>query len=545
MIRTSKLTVILLAISQLVMAQQQLLKNGAVSAHSSEFSGKKPGVSTKEVYDIGADGCTALIANEREFKFSFWHFDKDLKVTKETPVHGSIGDITKAQKGENAYGFISFGHQFYYLRGTTDYKAKENKLVLYRIATDPDQQPEAIQLSTIKGEGFYDNMNYSGLSMKKSDDGSKLLIAIKLGHDRSKSGNLSYQFRILVFNQSIEKLWESDIKFSDPAGSVDVGGVGSLYGFSASTFEIGNDGNVFCWADVDRGSDKSDSDRHRLKLYRMDAAGVYTSTVNRPPSVTEVRTAMNANRFMLVAPYTAEGGAPFNLWNNQDKTGGFEFLDWDGTDASEVRRTKIPLDIEHLSKNETTKQVDKLKKDMNGGKKVISVSRLACTRVHLLEDGSTLITATSGISNAGLYRGMLDVNINDIHVFRLNAAKELVFSDRVPIYHLASVIGSGFESVVEGKKLFLLFNDNPLNVGRDWSALGPEKFYGSDAQLSLVEMDVYDASKPHIRNGVWTQRDMGAHFKLGATAWNPSNQIGYFYLQGAREKQRIVRFQLD
>ncbi|MCF8277866.1 MAG: hypothetical protein K9J17_14120 [Flavobacteriales bacterium] len=529
---------------KLATAQQLMLENNGVRVFGSELSDKNPGITTTEVFDITDNGCTALMVNAgREQTFSFWDYDQKLNVTQQTAGNGGIGELIKPQKGENAYGFVCFGHQFYYLRGTTDYKTKENNLVLYRISKDQNVAPEAIQLSTINGEGFYDNMNYSGLTMKKSDDGTKLMIAIKLGHDRSKSGNLSYRFRIIVLSESIEKLWESDIKFSDPAGSIDVGGVGSIYGFSASTFEIGNNGNVFCWAQLDRGKDKSDSDRYKLKLYRMDAEGVYSTTVARPPSVTEVRSTMGNSRMILVAPYTAEGNAPFNLWNGQDKTGGFEYLDWDGNEGSEVARTKIPLTVEHLSKNATTKQIEDLKKDAS--KKPVSKSRLACTQVHLLEDGSIVITATSGISNAGIYRGMLDPNIFDIHVFRLNENKELVFSDRAPIYHLASVKGTGFESVVVGKKLFLLFNDIPLNVGRDWSAEGPEKFYGSNGQLSLIAMDTYDQSKTNERKAVWTQSEMGANFKLGATAWKPGNKVGYFYLQGAREKNRMVQFNLD
>ncbi len=542
---TIKLTVAILSLSLSVTAQQQLFQNDGAKVSCSELSAKKPGVSTKEAYVITNSGCTALITNVKAGSFSFWGYDEDLQVTEQINAHSDVVEITKARKGENAYGFISFGNQFYYLRGTTDSKKKENQLVLYRVSKDPKVKPEAFVLSTISGNGFYSNMNYSGLSMKKSDDGTKLMVAIKLGHDRSKSGKLSYRFRLIVMDESIEKLWESDVKFSDSAGSVDVGGVGSLYGFSASTFEIGNNGNVFCWADVDRGKEKSEKDRHRLKLFRVDAEGVYSTTVNHPPSVTEVRSTMENNRLVLVAPYLTGGDAPYNLWNGKDKTGGFEFLDWDGTEGAEVERTKIPLTVEHLSKNATTKQIGKLKKDAANGNKPISKARLVCAQIELLKDGSILITATSGISNAGIYRGMLDSDIKDIYVFRLNSDKKLVFSDRVPLYHLASVKSSGFESVVAGKKLFLFFNDIPLNVGRDWSTEGPEKFSGSGGQLSLVEIDVYDQNNTHVRSAVWTQREMGANFKIGATAWNlQSNDIGFFYLQGARDKQRMVRFTL-
>jgi len=208
-------------------------------------------------------------------------------------------------------------------------------------------------------------------------------------------------------------------------------------------------------------------------------------------------------------------------------TRGFEIIEWDGQEESEVIRTKIPFDVKHLSKNVPEREKEKLKKTVAKGKKPLIQYHVKFISVQQLSEGSVLLTVQGEKS---------------IHLFRLNKQRELEFSGQIPICQLGA--GAGFTSCIVGTKLVVFFNDRRENVNLDWNQHGPEKYTGTESQLSLVELDLYDEGQKQTRKTVWTQKDIGGVFNPFDFYWaSKGGTTGYFFLQGSRGKQRMLRFE--
>jgi len=136
-------------------------------------------------------------------------------------------------------------------------------------------------------------MKDAGVTMKLSPDGTKLLVGIKLGINKSASDKFLFEFRLMVFDSEINLMWESDVTLTHPHGRFDLPTMTYSYFTSAKGFEIGNSGDVFCTGKIDSGRKFSGKSRYQLKLFRINAEGI--------SSTSALKASFNGEQYLLAA----------------------------------------------------------------------------------------------------------------------------------------------------------------------------------------------------------------------------------------------------
>jgi hypothetical protein len=509
-------------------AQETLFESESLTVLSGKLAPRALGSTVVKLFNITDQGCSAIFRTGEEYEWL--EYGKDLEVISKVPLNPKVEALITPKDGEHPWGFFEHNGQLMYLRGFTDYKNKKNEVILFKLSPDQSKDPERIVISTIEGSGFYNNMRYAGLFMKHSSDHTKILISLKLGDTKSKTGDMAHQFRFVVLDNTLEKMWEHDHWFTDPKSSVNIAGYSWGYGETGDVFHLNNQGDIYTWAKLDRGSELEFFDRYVIRLLKIRDEKMVFADVDKPASVDDVEFELDDNRFVMVSPY-AGGNQLYSSWlgSGDYEALGMEIVEWDGKTDSKVIQKKQPFTLNHLTINIKNGAKEQLQKTADKGKKPLSIKFIRTKASKILSDGSFLFIAT---------------HTESIHVFRFNREMNLIFSTQVPFFQLPSANGSGFDAIVSNEKMTLLFNDRTENTpDRDWSKFGPDKFSGDDSQLTFMEVDLKDASKRQHRVPVWLQRKIGGLYQPGELVWNSSDKsIAYYYLQGGHGKQRLIKF---
>jgi hypothetical protein len=189
-------------------AQETLFESESLTVLSGKLAPRALGSTVVKLFNITDQGCSAIFRTGEEYEWL--EYGKDLEVISKVPLNPKVEALITPKDGEHPWGFFEHNGQLMYLRGFTDYKNKKNEVILFKLSPDQSKDPERIVISTIEGSGFYNNMRYAGLFMKHSSDHTKILISLKLGDTKSKTGDMAHQFRFVVLDNTLEKMWEHD-----------------------------------------------------------------------------------------------------------------------------------------------------------------------------------------------------------------------------------------------------------------------------------------------------------------------------------------------
>ncbi len=508
-------------------AQETLFESESVNVLSGKLAARGQGNTVLKLFNVSENGCSAIFRSGQEYEWI--EYGKDLEIISRTPLNAKVKALMSPTLGEPTWGLIEHNGQLLYMRVFTDLEGEKNEVSLFKLSHDQSVDPERIVVSTIQGPGFYRNMGYAGPFIKQSPNQSKILIGFKLGDKKSKTGKLAHQFRFVVLDKTLEKLWEHDHWFADPNCSVSIAGYTWQYGVTGDAFHLNDKGEVYTWAKNDKGSGLDYFDRYVIRLMKIQGEEMLFSDVDKPASVDDLKFELDGERFVMVSPYMDGNRLYSSSENSGDyKALGIEMVEWDGKHNSKVVRKKQPFTLEHLSINVRDKVKEKLQKIVEGGDKLLSVNFIRPKLTRFLSDGSFLVIAQ---------------HTESIHVFRFDRKWNLIFSTQVPFFHTSGE-RIAVDVIVKNEKMTMLFNDRIENTpDRDWSKLGPEKFDGSDGQLTLLEFDLKDALKKQHRVPIWLQRKIGGLYQPGELVWNSSDKsIAYYYLQGGHGKQRLIKF---
>ena len=165
---------------------------------------------------------------------------------------------------------FSFQDRIFLLEGTSSESRKTNVFTQTELNDRGEAISEPMMLAEVKGEEFYANPGNANLYATESDNGSKLLVYLKLPEQRIGDGPLFTIYKYFVYNESMELLWSRVFEFKHEGGRV----IHETYNINRH-FE--NDGSVSAWAILDRG--RKSEDRFAFRFYSIKGDDVSTVDV--------------------------------------------------------------------------------------------------------------------------------------------------------------------------------------------------------------------------------------------------------------------------
>lgn len=507
-----------ISVSTLVIGQNIIYESEDLVVTAGNLTDRSPGTTMFRSLSASESGCSIL--TEQLDGYSILEFDEELNPVDSKPISAQALKLTNKNSGEINEGIFSIGGNAYQLKILTDKKGKSNTVVAYNLTSDK-ASIEPILLSKLEGDGFYKNFYYAGFDFDISRDGSKFSVAYKLGREKTKSGTV-YTYRIAVFDQNLDPLWERDFDFKDSKGTVDIGLMSWSYDNNAAPFRLANDGTVFCWARIDKVGDYSGINRFMLKLYKMDNETFTSTKFNKPLSKTTWNIRYVEGKILLMCPFHVDSKSIIYGDNDELEAGGFEIFEWDGEEDSEVVRKQIPLTLEHMYKNVPDKRKETYKKKVDKGEK-LSIRSIYVMDVDVLEDGSIVFVAQTVYQRKTL------------HVFKLNPEFQVEDSYQVPFDSPSYVYR------IRKNKLHFLFMDREVNYTRDWNKEEPDNSYGQDGPLSIVTIDL-ESEAPQTRTMIWNSEEFGGPLSPSMFFNSDESGVAYAYIQGGQAKQRFAKF---
>jgi len=336
-----------------------------------------------------------------------------------------------------------------------------------------------------------------------------------LPEHKDSKGNIVFNFRFIVYNQNYEELWSREESFQDPKSQISVGGVSWQYTGSTLAFDVTSTGNIMCWAT---------NEQKEFTLYNLGPDETASAKV---PHVTKGTWYFETNNssMVMVGTYTVEEKGAVGLL----------VVNWNGKDDTEPFVSKIPFTVEHLIKNQTEKEVAKIKKKAAKGKEQ-EISYLRLTNVKVLDDNSLVVIAQRiaySDGGSGYYYNH--------HIFHISPVNELLFSTQIPYYAMGNRDDMGYSTKFIGNTMYMIFNDRLENFTADWSKVGPEKYYGSAAAVDLIKIDFENPVENPKRYALWQPEDVSGRFEPGKLISPKGSDFAYVYIQGGRLTQRVVK----
>lgn len=445
---------------------------------------------------------------------SFVTFDDKLEIIDTKKGRSAeLQRVFTSNKGDAEPMRFHFAGRDFCLKGVSEPAAKTNRVMLYEIDMKEQLVISSNELSKIQGEGYYREFSYSALRRGISSDGSKMTIIYKLPEKKDDKGRKIYRFRFTVFDEHMTKLWDREVEFIDPSGELSVGGLAWSYDASTSAFSLCNNGNIMCWA------------RTKSKEYLMYNISSDSIIKVKVPKLKEGNwiDIVNSESMVLLGFYK----------NKEDgDAAGIIVVNWDGKGSSEPLVSKIPFTVDHLTKNKTLKEIEKIKKDAENNNS-LEIKYLNIIGRKILDDNSVVLLCQKSFrsQNGFLYK-------LDYHVFHISPRNELLFSTQIP--YLSGGDDSGYEVFI-GNTLYLMFNDRIENQTADWSKMEPEKYTGPENVVSLIKIDFNNPEINPKRFPLWNYRDVDGEFHSSKSYSPPGADYSYVYIQGERLSQRLIK----
>ncbi|MBL4587249.1 MAG: hypothetical protein JKX84_09375 [Flavobacteriales bacterium] len=527
--RLLSIAALLLTANMTLLAQKKVSKSKNIEVYSSKKGKRKAGETIDEFISIEDGKYTLRMRSKGMHEYVTYNSELEVEETKKK----TIEIIKKKDYGLADWRTVQFAGSNYLIKATTDRDKKLNIFTLTELDEERDEIGPVTELDRIKGDRYYRIIENAYLDYMVSDDESKLMVMFKLPEKRDKDRVKYKLYRYVVFDEDLNIIWNRVFEYKHEGGRVKYGG----------SARVGDNGDVFCWASMDRGRGYKKDERFGVNLYRLnedETAKVQIKALERDG----ITSFLHNGIYNLTSTYSKYGWK-FLFWGGKGGKVGFLDIKWNGGDGESPEVKKSPFGAEHIIKNQPKKERKKWKKREKKGKPVY-VPHLYTDYIIELEDGGTVIlaqeqyavttTSKNGHTRTKYY------NL-DIHAFGMSADNDIQWSTIVPLYQkMGSTIGSGYAYKILGDKLYLIFNDNFRNLEREWNtSIKPNRFSGGSSPVSVVTIDMTDPDAKQKRELAWKSKTVGGLFRTEMFYSPYDNPIGLVYIQGGRLSERLLK----
>lgn len=425
------------------------------------------------------------------------------------------------------------------LYGVTDGKAKINQLFIAPFDVNSLSLGNGVELSKVEGEEFYADFHNAFTGASYSPDSSKIVIAQKLpSNDKGR-----FQIRIIVLDgRTLEIKWTKDFVLDQPDRETRIHGEsyvaqtvisGKYPDYKKYTDELGidNNGDVYTWLRLDKGR-SSDFGRFEIMLICMQENGLQSTTVD-----------FGDNQYYN--GYGGEGAsmtimengcAIAAIWadNEGDKydKDGMSLTKWTvGSNSKTIFYTPSEeIWFDQMSSEEASYQ--KKQKAKNGK---IDLETYHPDKLLGLKDNRILLITNSGFVT------LFDSNLSPVWEAKIRYGQDFE--------NFTEEGMSGLRVAFTDSNLHFILNDHINNTSRDWRPVKNimvfRPWFKEDFCATAGSINLYNPNM-RSRQKMWSADKIGGYFaplKRGHNA-QFGNRL-YFYIQGGKKTERIVRVDLE
>lgn len=474
------LLALLLAFSQtyVSMAQSTLANTNGVTVTAGPVKSMYDDPDFKLFTDITDDSYTMQCKVEGENRTI--RFNSSFEQVEVRP------EPSEEQSREKYQHVFRFNGRSFLLEGTASETKKKNVFTQTEITSDGEPIGESVVLAEIEGEEFYSNPGNAKLYATESDDGSKLLVYLKLPEQRIGDGRLFTIYKYFVYNESMELLWSRVFEFKHEGGRV----IHETYNI---TRHFENDGSVSAWAILDRG--RKEEDRFAIRFYSISGDNIGTVDVELKQKMDRWKTRQANNRTYLFDTYGIEDGEGIRVVILDPKT-------------KKGQLKYVPFGVEHLVKNQPEKIAEGLRKRAENGKPVFA-EKFLFKDVIPTPNGDFVLTGQEGfdeVTEISKFSKMTEHFRMDYHLIGINGEAERVWSQIIPLDQRTGGDDHGCIVKSTKTKVYAIFSDSEDNYGPDADPMEKLKPYkGRKGVAGMVVIDTSNPNAPLQRVRLWDQ----------------------------------------
>lgn len=520
-------TLVLLSVSIGANAQKTIVSKAGLTVTSSSIKSSKQDPFYSYVDAVGEDEMIVkcevkdepvLIRMSRDFD----ELETITRESKEIPVK----EVPKVRgKGISQY-VITYKGRHFLLKGTSDRDKLKNVFTQTEVDEEGEPIGDPFEVAKVVGEEFYSNPGNADFGATESEDGSKLLVYIKLPEQREGDARRHTIYKYFVYDEDMNLLWSHIQEYKHKGGRV------IHHGYNTNrVFE--NDGSVTAWAILDRGR-KTDP-RFAIRFYSINGDDVVTSEVNLKKKMDFWTTSHRGDRTYLIAPYGI------------DKGEGIRMLIWDSKEK-EARIEYIEYGSKHLVKNQPEKEIKRIESLTKKGKPTFAI-KYALDRIIEMPDGGFIITGQEGFNkeiSTSKYSSFTEYHRFDYHLFGIDAEGKLEWSEIIPLNQRTT--GTDFGCIVKPVKnrVYAIFSDTDKNFEPEWNpAEGAKLYKGNKEVVGMVVVDTENPRAAQKRHRLWGFDKLQGWLTTTSFVSTTGIPTGAAKVYVPKDKQRLLWFDFE
>ncbi|MFT4681195.1 MAG: hypothetical protein ACI9YU_001034, partial [Flavobacteriales bacterium] len=310
---------------------------------------------------------------------------------------------------------------------------------------------------------------------------------------------------------------------------------------------VSDNGDAYVWGEIDRGAELEDSERYKLKLFKLNKDGVKMTSTSKLRG-SESKIVATQGHLVMVST--------FGQYGLKQKSGfvlggaeGLQLLRWNG-DSDNPTVKELAFGIDHLSNNKTGKALKNLQKMESKGTPLLSPN-FTINDLILLEDNSLIVAAQNqNVEKEVATNGYTTYTHTggDIHVFSLSDKDKINWSQQIPVNQInKDGLGIGYGIKVWNNSAYVFFNDHFDNVAKEWTTeKSPSKWTGKDDHaVAYVAIDMANPDNEQKRNQYWKSRSAGVTMKPALFTSHFDQDYGLLFIEGGKQKLRLIRLEFD
>ncbi len=490
-----------------------------------------------------------LAANNNGYITHTYHLGEDIFTAYDStlqPISKVNFDRKSSEKDLVHKGFIRLKGKAILLTGKALHYDKANAVYLTEFDLKELKFNETTEISRIDGNGFYKDFHQAHLGYSVSEDGSKFVVYFKKIKRAYKSDDRTQRFRFIVFDSSLEKLWEQDVDFESGDGDYRLGGSDWEKEGNDAAICLANNGNVYCWGRTDKGDGFDNDQRYHVKLSKITKEGHDKIGLSGDQSkkIRDWKIHGTESGMLMAANYMERENKTKSYLEKSD---GFAFVQWSGAVKQRPVFKFIGFDEEYMTLNQPKHVVKRVSRD-EGKPAGAFEDNFQIKGFRKMDQDNYLILGETH-HDSTKFNAHLDIDIvtysrGDAHFFSINARDgKLNWSTRIPkLQRNKTAEGLGYICKVVGRKMYVMFNDHFDNIEKGWSpSNGVGRFTKMDNPVVLLTMDMDNPRKPVRREKLWTTEKTNSYFEE-YNFFNSSNPFeSLLYLDDGVGKERFVR----
>jgi len=500
---------------------------------------KKP-VERKQTQFISAKG--------KEYVTHTYYLGEDIYTVYDTtlqPVSKVKYDRLHSDKTFTHKGFIGLKDKEVLLTAKTLQYDKANAVYLSLLDQESLALKDALEITRVDRNGYYEAFGAAHLNYSVSEDGSKFLVYFKMKAE-SKSEIGTQRFRFVAFNSELKKLWTEDVEFKAEIGGYLLGGTDWETEVGSTSICIANNGSAYCWGRTDKGDAFEHEYRYNVKLSKISEEGHE-----------EVKLAGDQSK--RIRDWTIQGtdegmimAANYMDWENTsksflEKSDGFAFVSWSGAVKQRPTLKFLEFDYDYMTLNQSSSITKRVKRDSKGPAGAFE-DNFNINGFERIDQDNYLVLGESR-HDSTKYNAHLAIDITtyargDIHLFSVNPNNgKLNWSTRIPRRQGNKTgEGLGYACKVVDNKVYVLFNDHFDNIEKDWDLLkGVSKFGKMDNPITMMAISMEEPRAKVKREKLWTSAKTEGYFETRNFHSNSDSNEALLYINSKVGKERFVR----